>query len=266
MTTTKLVSIHANRAGTGKTTLAVNLAARLAAQGRRVGLVDADLYAPGLHRFFYPPEQRPSIEQTLNYYVWHEVTVLDQIVHLVEHPALPEPLRFVPASPRVDDIMRAWHEGYDHMLFRTALWEMGNQHELDYVFIDTAPSLNPHSLLTAVQSDVVLITLRTNAQDWEGTRLVADALERVEDAAVYAVINNLPDYESNSAEDIRAGAIVDFHYQVAAIIPHLPELHRLADRDIYVLHENPDGHWLRSIDAILDRVEAAPLRPAARKH
>jgi ATP-binding protein involved in chromosome partitioning len=36
--------------GVGKTTIAVNLALALTAQGRRTGLIDADLYGPDVPR------------------------------------------------------------------------------------------------------------------------------------------------------------------------------------------------------------------------
>lgn len=45
----KLIAVHAFCGGTGKTSIAANVAAQLALRGRRVGLIDADLTAPGLH-------------------------------------------------------------------------------------------------------------------------------------------------------------------------------------------------------------------------
>src|SRR5438132_321174 len=41
---TRVVAIASGKGGVGKSTLTVNLAAALAAQGRRVGVLDADVY------------------------------------------------------------------------------------------------------------------------------------------------------------------------------------------------------------------------------
>src|ERR1700728_3856327 len=45
-----VIAIASGKGGVGKTTVAVNLALALTAQGQRVGLVDADLYGPDVPR------------------------------------------------------------------------------------------------------------------------------------------------------------------------------------------------------------------------
>lgn len=48
----KIISIHSFRGGTGKSNTTANLAALLAAEGRRVGVVDTDIQSPGIHVLF----------------------------------------------------------------------------------------------------------------------------------------------------------------------------------------------------------------------
>src|SRR3954453_9896974 len=46
------IAFHSYKGGTGKTTIAANLAALLAKKGYRVFLLDLDVYAPSLQSYF----------------------------------------------------------------------------------------------------------------------------------------------------------------------------------------------------------------------
>ncbi|HEY7778319.1 MAG TPA: P-loop NTPase, partial [Nitrososphaeraceae archaeon] len=46
------IAFHSYKGGTGKTTIACNLAAMLSLKGYNVSLLDLDVYAPSLHAYF----------------------------------------------------------------------------------------------------------------------------------------------------------------------------------------------------------------------
>ena len=48
----RVVSVHSFRGGTGKSNLSANVAAQLAREGMRVGVIDADVQSPGIHVLF----------------------------------------------------------------------------------------------------------------------------------------------------------------------------------------------------------------------
>jgi ATP-binding protein involved in chromosome partitioning len=60
-----IVAVASGKGGVGKTTVAVNLALALTAAGRRVGLVDADLYGPDIPRMMGLRRQAAAASVTL---------------------------------------------------------------------------------------------------------------------------------------------------------------------------------------------------------
>ncbi len=57
----KVLAVSSGKGGVGKSTVAVNLAAALARAGRRVGLMDADVYGPNIPRMLGVAEARPEV-------------------------------------------------------------------------------------------------------------------------------------------------------------------------------------------------------------
>jgi hypothetical protein len=70
-----IVSVHSFRGGTGKSNTTANLAVVLAAEGRRVGVIDTDIQSPGIHILFGLAGE--AITASLNDFLWHGRDITD---------------------------------------------------------------------------------------------------------------------------------------------------------------------------------------------
>src|SRR5262245_56606241 len=106
-------SIHAFRGGTGKSNMTANLAATVALEGRKVGIVDTDLQSPGIHVLFGLEEEQVS--RALNDYLYGRCGI-DEAAYDVTPPevvARGGGIRLVPSSIKPAEIARVLREGYD---------------------------------------------------------------------------------------------------------------------------------------------------------
>ena len=57
-----IIAIASGKGGVGKSTTSVNLAVAMAMQGKKVGLLDADIYGPNIPRMMGVEDQKPEIQ------------------------------------------------------------------------------------------------------------------------------------------------------------------------------------------------------------
>lgn len=255
----RIISVHSWRGGTGKSNLTANLAALLAAAGQRVAVVDTDIQSPGIHILF--GLKGSAIRHSLNDYLWGragiEAAALDLSASLGEPVA--GKLFLVPSSINSAEIARVLREGCDARALTGGLRKLARALDLDVLLIDTHPGLNEETLLSIALSHALVIVLRPDQQDYEGTGVTVEVASALNVPQMLLVVNKVP--ASFDADDVRARVAETYGRPVAAVIPHAEELMALASGGIFALRypEHPIAGTLR---AIAQALIAAPQEVA----
>ncbi|HEY7908282.1 MAG TPA: MinD/ParA family protein, partial [Thermomicrobiales bacterium] len=164
-----IISVHSFRGGTGKSNTTASLAALLAQDGRRVGVIDTDIQSPGIHVLFGLDEE--EMKYALNDYLWGDCTIEQAAVDVTERlgPSIKGRIFLIPSSLKAGEIARVLREGYDMGLLSDGFQELVSGLSLDVLLIDTHPGLNEETLLSIAISDALALIMRPDSQDYQGT-------------------------------------------------------------------------------------------------
>lgn len=252
---TTVVSVHSFRGGTGKSNTTSNVAANLVALGHRVGVVDADIQSPGIHVLFGFDE---SVDRTLNDYLWGTHAIGDVAHDITDRVSESSPvapggaLYLVPSSMRPGDIARILRDGYEVESLSDGLRELARQLHLDFLFIDTHPGLNEETLLSITLSDVLLLILRPDRQDYQGTAVTVDVARRLDVPRLYLVANKVPTGLTGLREQLDDA----YGAETIAVLPLSEEVVVNASGGLFSLLR-PDHPWSREVRGIAERMHAA---------
>lgn len=229
----RIVSIHSYRGGTGKSNMTANLAALIASQGQRVGIVDTDIQSPGIHVIFGLDEQK--INRALNDYLWGRCAIEDTAynITLPEVAARGGTIFLIPSSCKTGEITRILREGYDVGLLNDGFQDLIERLKLDYLLIDTHPGLNEETLLSIAISDVFVLILRPDKQDFQGTAVTVEVARKLNVPRMLMVINKaLPTLDFAA---LREQVESTYNAQVAGVFPESMDMLELASSGVFCL-------------------------------
>jgi len=250
----KLISVHSFRGGTGKTNTVANLAGQLAVGGARVAIVDTDIQSPGVHVLFgLDNTHGPS----LNDYLWEQATIQDVAQDVSDRVRANQAmsdggaLYLVRSSVSAGDIARILHDGYDVARLRDGLKNLASELHLDYVIVDTHPGLNEETLLSIMLSDTLLIILRPDRQDFEGTAVTVSVARRLKVPDLLLVLNKVPSGVDRG--DLLKQMDDTYGAETVALLPLDEDVVRNASSDLFSLTQ-PRHEWSEQIRVIAERV------------
>lgn len=256
---TEIISIHSFRGGTGKSNTTANLAVAIARMGKRVGIVDTDIQSPGIHVLFGLDDER--MDRSLNDYLWGDCSIEDAAYDVGgqlgvdggELAVIGGGVHLVPSSVKVGEITRVLREGYDVGVLNDGFNSLGERLGLDYLLIDTHPGLNEETLLSITISSVLVLVLRPDQQDFQGTAVTVDVARKLEVPEILLVVNKvLPEYDF---DEVRGEIEKTYDLPVAGMLPLSEDVVRLASAGVFVVNQ-PEHPISEEIGRIAQRVVA----------
>jgi MinD-like ATPase involved in chromosome partitioning or flagellar assembly len=176
-----IVAFYSFKGGVGRTLTLANCAMMLAIRGKRVGIIDLDIEAPGIASTF--DVQARSGGGLLDVMLGGNIPFLDEVVidfgeqrahYLKEHdvkigrggalliiPSLPDP-------EKVEQIR--WDSPSTNWLMMEIAKFFRINYRLDYLFIDARSGLSVSASYSLALAELVLAFFRLNRQNIEGAR------------------------------------------------------------------------------------------------
>lgn len=248
-----IISIHSFRGGTGKSNTTANVSALLAAKGLRVGVVDTDIQSPGIHVLFGLNEDDMGL--SLNDYLWGKCEI-EEAAHDVTSKLgtdVAGKVFLIPSSIKAGEIARVLREGYDVGLLNDGFSSLIDKLSLDVLMIDTHPGLNEETLLSIAISDSLVIIMRPDNQDYQGTGVTVDVARKLEVPQLFLVVNKVPQvFDTN---EVKARVEKAYNATVGAVLPHSDEMMALASSGIFSLHY-PDHPVTTSLKHLVEQLLA----------
>lgn len=220
-----------------------NITALLAAEGKRIGVIDTNIQSPGLHIHFKVNDD--DIKYSLNDYLSGKCDI-HQAVHDVT-PLLNggkgAKVLFIPASSRPYEIVRTLNYGYDVELLNTGFQQISEAFGLDVLLIDPQSGLNEEALALLAISQVLVVLMRPDQQDYQGTSIMTDVARKFGISRTMVIVNEVP--TAYDLADLKKQVTKIYNCEVAALLPHSEDLITMAGQGIFV-QQYPD-HPLTAI-------------------
>lgn len=217
--------------------LTANIAALLAMQGMRVGVIDAHLQSPSLHFLFGLHEH--LIKSCLNDYVYGHCDIEQIALDITSQVGSTGTGRvfLAPSSPTPRLMAQALHSRHDERLLSDGCHALIETLSLDILLIDTPPGISEETLSWIAVSDRLAMIMRIDQQDYQGTSVVIEIARHLGVQDITLVVNEAPPNLHLAQVEEQLEQI--YHCDVGAMLPHCDEIMTSAGMEMFVVrHED----------------------------
>ena len=102
---------------------------------------------------------------------------------------------------------------------------------LDFLFIDTHPGVNEETLLSIAISDLLILIVRPDQQDFQGTAVTVELARKLDVPEMFVSLNKVPPGTDQAA--LREQVEGMYKVEVAAMLPLSTEMARIASSDLF---------------------------------
>lgn len=234
----------------------------MALRGYRVGIGDIDLSTPSAHVLFGLDDE--DINFFLNDYLCGDCDLEQAVLDLREvfllgrngHSRGPETgsIYLLAGEPSTDAIHRVMNECFSAEGLVDTLISFHENFELDFLLVDTHAGINEYVLAANSVSDLTMIIMHMDQQEYQGTAILIDLMRKLSESDTAIVINNPP--AAFDTDDIVQTVESTFNQIVSTVLPHSKEMLSLGSRGIFA-RLYPDHPYTAQIETLVDFVLSA---------
>ena len=180
---TRCIAFHSYKGGTGKTTIASNLASMLASKGYRVALLDFDVYAPSMQAYFdHVPRKWINDLLSDNAEVNDVMVDTTSVVEKYAKDSMNKDGRLWIgySNSKKEEVYKlegdAGKPNAKLQILRKFMHlreELISEFESDFIIIDTSPGIRYWSINSLAIADTLFLTLKFGDLDIDGTKKMA---------------------------------------------------------------------------------------------
>lgn len=258
----KVIAVHSSRGGTGKTTIATNLAVIYSCKGLNIALLDLDFRAPSLFSVFSKGIQRP-VKRWLNDFMLDRCTLEQALVDVSEKNSGGGKLLIGLANPAIESIRnmmgrsRAWEVSAAKKLFSIRTTLFGELH-IDCCILDTSPGIQYSSINAVVSSDVAVVVTTLDSLDVEGVKnMLVEFYDEFEKKSAILMNKVFPQtrlWPDNERKGLITKMEKDFKRPVIGVIPCYCDVLEV-NRATLLAVANPDHPFVKDLQEVARKVE-----------
>ncbi|MGW2255009.1 MinD/ParA family ATP-binding protein [Kitasatospora sp. NPDC001660] len=239
----RIIAMHSHRGGTGRSSIAANLARLMADEGRRVALVDTDIQSPAAHILFGTGD--PGLCRSLADYLIGRCEVEDAALAL---PSDGGELFLVPARAEASGIHEIIAQGYDVGLLREGFDRLIDVLGLDVLLLDTHAGINNETMTAVASAGTVVVVTRSCPLDLAGAGETIEFTQQLGAPRRTLVVNMVPPGVPGEAARQRAEAA--FGSPPVAVLPYEPDMAKAAGARLFA-EAHPDHPLVGEIRSMI---------------
>jgi MinD-like ATPase involved in chromosome partitioning or flagellar assembly len=162
-------------------------------------------------------------------------------------------LFLVPSSIKAGDIAKVLRQGYDVEMLNEGFRSLLKGLELDCLLIDTHPGLNEETLLSITISDTLLLILRPDNQDYQGTAVTVDIARRLEVPELLLLVNKVPGNVDVAALEREVSSA--YQCPVAGVLPLSEDIVVNASSQLFAAQQ-PEHEWSQTLAGVAARLSS----------